>query len=697
MLELALRNPGAVGHAVAALVFLGFGAHLALGWRGGLKASVLLGTLAASLIWAGLNLGFAFTEAHMLWRAQGLVDAVRAGGWLLFLILLLGLRHPGRWAVLLALLPVAAAFFPTPAPLADAVLAASAPRLSFALLLGIAVAGLVLSEQLFRRSGEHARWAIKPLCLGLGAGFVFDLYFHADALLFGRLDPAVWAARGIAQALVIPLVALATARNKDWTLDVALSRGVVFHSTAFLASGIYLLTIAAAGYYVRYFGGSWGKTLQVGFIFAALLLLGWLFSSGTLRSRLRVFINKNFFSYRYDYREEWLRFTNLLSTRDAGVSVGQRSIQALANLVESPAGALWLRDGEGRYAPAARWNLPELPVREGAEQSLAKFLRRTGWVVNVQEYRAQGSRYPALQLPDWLTSMPAAWLVVPIIAQEDLVGFVVLATPRAAIELDWEVLDLLKAAGRQLGSFLAQIQASEALLEARKFEAYSKMSAFVVHDVKNLVAQLSLLLANAERHGHKPRFQDDVLATVRHVTERMNKLLLQLSTGRRDEESLRAIDLARIARRVVEAKQDGRRPIELHAPSGISTFAHEQRLERVLGHLVQNAIEATAERGTVKVRVSAEPGGAVIEVADTGCGMSEAFVRERLFRAFQSTKPAGMGIGAYETAQYVKEMGGSIQADSRPGAGTRIKVMLPLHREPLAQAAAQLGSRAIAS
>jgi len=288
------------------------------------------------------------------------------------------------------------------------------------------------------------------------------------------------------------------------------------------------------------------------------LLLGWLFSSGTLRSKLKVFINKNFFSYRYDYREEWLRFTNLLSTRDQTTSAPQRCIQALANLVESPAGALWLRGESDVFTQSARWNLLQIQAEERADRSLPRFLRKTGWVVDLDEYRRQPSRYPDLQLPDWLKTMTSAWLIVPIVTQDELIGFIVLTAPRAAIDVNWEVLDLLKTAARQIGSFLGQIQSSEALLEVKKFDAFNKMSAFVVHDLKNLVAQLSLLLKNSERHRQNPRFQDDMLSTVEHVTERMNRLLLQLSTGSRGAENLRPVNLARLARRVVEAKADQR-------------------------------------------------------------------------------------------------------------------------------------------
>ena len=673
VLELVMRNAGVVSYAVAALVFAGFAAQLALGWRGGRKASILLATLLASFVWAGLSIGFALTADRVLWSAQAIADGVRLGGWLLFLVALLG---KSRWPLALLILPVAAAILPVAAPPNDA-----SSRVSFALLLSIAVAGLALTEQVFRRAGEEARWSIKPLCLGLGASFAFDLYFFADAVLFGRLDPDVWAARAIAHALVIPCVALATARNKSWTLDIGVSRGVVLHSTALLACGVYLLAIAGAGYYVRYFGGSWGKMLQVSFIFAALLVLGWLFSSGTLRSRLRVFISKNFFSYRYDYRQEWLRFTNLLSGREANASQEQRSIKALADLVESPGGALWLRDDTG-YGQAARWNMPPAQAREAADSPFTEFLARTGWVIDLEEYRKDASRYPVSAVPPWLRDLADAWIVVPIIALEDLIGFAVLATPRARIEVNWEVRDLLKAAARQVGTFLAQVQAADSLLEARKFESFNKMSAFVVHDLKNLVAQLSLLLKNAERHRHNPRFQDDMFTTVKHVEERMNKLLQQLSTGSRGEEKLRPIQLATLVNRVIASKKAERADITLDAPdSRVATIGHEQRLERVVGHLVQNAIDATRESGDVRIAVSAEGGEAVIQVADSGCGMSPAFVRERLFRPFQTTKAGGMGIGAYEVAQYTKEMSGRIEVDSGPGQGTRFKLSFPLHRD----------------
>ena len=295
----------------------------------------------------------------------------------------------------------------------------------------------------------------------------------------------------------------------------------MFHSTALMVIGIYLLFMAAAGYYVRFFGGSWGRPLQVALVFAALLALGAMAISASIRAKLRVIVSKHFFSYRYDYRDEWLRFTHALSARGGQTELRQDVIKGLADMLESPAGSLWLLDGAGRhFVQAARWNMPADAAAEPCGSAFAQFLMDTGWVVNLEEYRSSPDRYRGLRIPFWLTEVPNAWLIIPLANGGELIGFVILATARTRVDVNWEVNDLLKTAARQAATFLGQMQATEALLEARKFDAFNRMSAFVVHDLKNIVAQLSLMLKNAERHRENPEFQKDMLITVEHSVER---------------------------------------------------------------------------------------------------------------------------------------------------------------------------------
>jgi putative PEP-CTERM system histidine kinase len=219
-----------------------------------------------------------------------------------------------------------------------------------------------------------SRWGLKPLCLALAAGYIFELYLFADALLFSRIDADVWAARGIAHALLIPLIAIAGTRSPSWTLRMSVSREMVFHSTALAGAGLYLLVIAGAAYYVRYFGGDWGRALQMALLFAGLVLLGALLFSGAVRARLRVFISKHLFPYRYDYRAEWLRFTQALSSADRSLDLGQSVIKALSDLVESPWGSAVAGRCYGKCKPHSRFNHPDRVV-ESLDSPLCGFCR----------------------------------------------------------------------------------------------------------------------------------------------------------------------------------------------------------------------------------------------------------------------------------------------------------------------------------
>ena len=437
--------------------------------------------------------------------------------------------------------------------------------------------------------------------------------------------------------------------------------------------------MAGVGYYVRFFGGDWGRALQLSLLVAGLALLGMLVFSGALRSWLRVFVGKHFYSYRYDYREEWLRFTAMLSANRSPQEMGEMIVHGLAKMVECPAGSLWTRNGADEpFSQSAHWNTPQVTVDEPAGSSLCAFLQTNGWVIDLDEFRSSPRRYGALALPTWLLGARNGWLVVPLLVGDELLGFVVLARPITAIKLNWEVLDLLKTAGRQAAGYLAQMQATEALLDARKFEAFNRMSAFVVHDLKNIVAQLSLMLKNAERLHDNREFQQDMLLTVESSLEKMRRLMLQLREGAKPPGGSRGVELSPILRRLVALAQSQGRSLEVQELDRLSTRGHEERLERVLGHLVQNALEATLPSGRVWVKSERSSGQIKVEVGDSGAGMTEEFVRTRLFRPFNTTKHNGMGIGTYESFQYIRELGGQISVISQPGQGTTMTVMLPL-------------------
>ena len=639
--------------------------------------------LAASALWGIAGSSFGFTGRPVYLAIYLFSEPLRYGFWYAFLLLLMwpsdkAAPRPVYLAFVAAAIALGGVLTQV-AALAHVSVAAELTRVSLLHSLSMAVMALVLLEQLFRNASEATRWGIKPLCLGLGGIFAFDFYMYADAVLFNRIDGDALGIRGLVNVIAIPLLALSAARSKGWLGRVRLSRQAAFHSASLLLAGVYLLFVAGAGYYVRSFGGDWGRALQLALLFAGILLLLLLTLSGSMRATLRVLLGKHFFRYRYDYREEWLRFTRLLSERGSREEVGQQVIRALADMVESPAGTLWLKDApRGGYTQAARWNMPAVEAIEKDTSALCVFISARAWILNLDEYRSHPARYNHVELPAWFAQFPSAWLIVPLMAGSEMTGFVILAASRTKTDVNWEVNDLLRTGGCQAASFLGQIQATEALLEAGKFDAFNRMSAFVVHDLKNIVTQLALMLRNAERHRDNPEFQQDMLMTVEHSVERMRQLMLQLRQGAVPPEALQGVDLAPIIERIQIAKRSQGREFSARMVERPVAKGHDERIERVIGHVVQNALDATARAGEVAVELRCRGEEALIEVRDTGEGMTPEFVQERLFKPFQTTKAAGMGVGAYESAQYVRELGGRITVESEINVGTTIVIFLPL-------------------
>jgi putative PEP-CTERM system histidine kinase len=680
---------GAWSYAAAAAAYCFLTALLITSWRGRLAGALLTLATAVTAIWAGT---LAYQAAWpAAWRLPvELLEIGHKTSWFVFLFVLLGYTRRNAGQADSALRRVAGVILGACVAVMALTVALRLPpdsetlrewRFLTAILAPglLSLVGMLLVEHLYRNTDRQQRWSLKFLCLGLGAYFAFDFYLFSDAILFRRVNPDILSARGVVVAIIAPLIAVSAARNPTWSLAVSVSRQFVLHSTTLLGAAAYLLVMATAGYYIRFFGGSWGGLLQVAFLFGAGMLLVLMLFSGSMRARVKIFLSKHFFSYRYDYREEWLRFTKTLSETHPDSRIQERCIEALAQLVESPGGALWMRQDSGTFERVAQWNFPPVDSTETGDGSLLRFMEKRQWVIDLDEYQRSAEVYEGLELPEWLRALPHAWLVVPLSRRETVEGFVVLNRSRARLTVNWEISDLLRTAGRQATTYVAQAQAAEALARSQQFDAFNKMSAFVVHDLKNLVAQLSLLLRNAERHRDNPAFQEDMLSTIESSVNKMNRIMMQLRSGGLPVERPVPTRLSEVVVRAVESKSAYRPKPQLEAlDEQLWVTANAERLERVVGHLLQNAVEATAAEGRVHVRVTREGTDAVVQITDTGAGMTEDFVRHTLFKPFESTKRTGMGIGTYESREYIRELGGRIEVSSEAGKGSRFSIILPL-------------------
>jgi putative PEP-CTERM system histidine kinase len=639
--------------------------------------------VAATIAW-----GVVLATLHFADQAQldlvAATDALRIAGWGgLVLLLLRPLAPPSLWRALLGTVAFAVVLLLLPAATRVTGQPIAAGHGILAILLGSiigALAVLVLLEQLYRNADPGARWSLKYLCLGLGAVFAYDLFLYADSLLGRQLDTGFWSARGYVNALLAPLIAVSAARNPDWALDVYVSRRFVLHTATLAAAGVYLLLMAVVAYSIEVYGGAWAGPVQGVFLVGGLLVLLLLLFSGQIRARARVFVSKHFYNYRYDYREEWLRFSRTMTAEEgAAHPLPERAIQAVGQVVDSPAGVLWQRR-DGRLEPVAGWNLqPPADAAEPADGELARFLVGREWVLTVDEWRTRPEHYDGIAMPAWLEAMPRAWLLVPLLHHDRLEGVVVLARSRAgATALNWEDFDLLKIIGRQVASHLAQESAAQALTRAQQFEAFNRMSTYVLHDLKNIIGQLSMLASNARRHGERPEFMRDAVETIEHAVERMNELMSQLRGGLKSD-SATTIDLARIVQEAVQARSRAEpRPRAEVPEEPLRVRAERGRLGAIVANLIQNAQEACDDDDTVSVELATAGEDVTIDIVDTGSGMSAEFVRDRLFRPFDSSKgTTGMGIGAFEAREFMRELGGDVEIDSREGEGTRFRLRFP--------------------
>lgn len=651
-----------------------------------LAGKALLAAACCSVLWGASAAASVFYDITPLVIAVSVLDVLRYGLWLAFLLQLKPGTQPAS-SIGISALSVTAAGLVALALAANfvAYFDPSRPDMPLRWLpmasMALAIFGLVLVEQVFRNVDQDARWSVKPVCAALAGTFAFDLYMYSQAVIFGNIDADAYSIRGAIHALMAPLLFVSSSRlGLDWVSRLRVSRNAAFHSATLLICGLYLLFISAVGYYVKYFGGDWGRALQLCLVFASLILLTLLAFSGAVRAKLKLFLSKNFFRYRYDYRDEWLKFTEALCAQGTPQEMGQQVIRGLADLVESPGGGLWMKSPDTHdFHLTTRLNLEFKPSADDKDASaLYEILERENTVINLEEYRSFPGRYGAMSLPSWLQSVPQAWLIVPLIVGSQLIGFVVLLRSRTPMDANWEVHDLLKTASRQAASFLAQMVATESLLEVRKFDAFNRMSAFVVHDLKNIVTQLSLMMKNARRLHANPEFQQDMLDTVDNSLEKMRQLMAQLREGTTPSGTAFGVDLAAVVRRIEAVTVSRGRHLDVRRVQPVVARGHEERIERVIGHVVLNALDATDPQGQVWLELDAQGDRARVVVGDTGHGMTAEFLRDRLFKPFQSTKLTGMGIGAYESSQYIQELGGKISVLSEPDKGTEVTLLIPL-------------------
>lgn len=646
-------------------------------------ARLLIGALFATAIWASVSAIRGPTDPLTI-----PAETIRNLSWVVFLHAIAGdLKHGARRGVRLVFAAVALVIgiqLALNVVMVVGTLSAGLHRdlLSTSQLLRISMASgaLMLVHNIYGQAAPRSRVGIRTAMLGLALLWGYDLNLYTLAYLDAPGAAVLFEYRGLFMALVAPLFVIgATGGN---ALRIRLSRAATFQSLSLLAICVYFVVMAVLATALRGSAWNWASTVTAALLATMMIGTAVLVLSEGVRSWVKLKLAKHLFEHRYDYRAEWLRFTDTVGRAGPDTPpLGERIIKAFADILDSPGGILLINENGTVMERVAEWNWPAANRPPDQLETAGDFwneVESRGRILEFEALRHGWAKEDApVGVPPWMIEEDCVWAGIPLIHHQRLVGLVILAPPDYRRPLDWEDFDLLRTAGGQAASSLAEALSQQALANAQRFEEFNRRFAFILHDVKNLVSQLSLLSRNAERHADNPDFRQDMVVTLKSSVGKMNELLTRLSPlaparlQRVEAQSLRPILSAAIAGK----RRD--RDVRLLGDAGLSAFVDSAALEQALGHLLQNALDASPANQPVVVRVSGNKETVSIAITDKGCGMDGDFVRNRLFQAFVSTKPDGFGIGSFEARSLIVAMGGQISVDSRPGRGTTFTVFLP--------------------
>ncbi|MBV7259838.1 XrtA/PEP-CTERM system histidine kinase PrsK [Erythrobacter crassostreae] len=544
----------------------------------------------------------------------------------------------------------------------------------------VAIGALVLLHNLYAGAAAASRQVLRWSGIALAFSFGYDLNLYTIAYLVGEYPDMLVSLRGAIAGIAAAMLAFGGSAAGR-AMQFRPSRAVTFQTLSLLVIASYLIIMVLVTRSLTLIGGDLARAGQVVFLVLGILIAAVWIPSKRVRGWLRVTATKHLFQHRYDYREEWLRFTQTVGRgSNADASFHERAVKAIADMTDSPAGLLLVSNEEAQLELTARWNWPTLEVPGIAgEYELTALLEKHNYILDLDEVRSGVEHHGELPyVPAWLSEAEDIWAVVPLIHFDRLVGAIVLARPRIERGLDWEDFDLLRVAGQQLASYLAEQAGQQALMDASRFDEFNRRMAFVMHDIKNLASQMSLLSANAQKHADNPEFRADMLVTLRNSSEKLEGLLARLGRyGSGPVEQLREVRLDDLVRRLSD-RFVGVHPVSIAQAEKVAVLGGSEGLEQALIHLIQNAIDASDNGNPVYISASLQGLSGQIEIVDSGQGMTPEFVRSGLFKPFISSKQGGFGIGAFEAREMIKAMGGRVTVESREGVGTRFIVMLPI-------------------
>lgn len=541
------------------------------------------------------------------------------------------------------------------------------------------VPALINLETTFSATSGSARWRMKFEFIGIVSIISVLIFYFSQGLLYRIINMNLMPIRSGVFIMAAILIGYSKIfRGND--VKVLVSRYVLYRSVTLLIVGCYLIALGLIGEGMRYLRIPFSRDLTVFFAFAFGITLLILLLSEQVRRRVKVFINKHLYRHKHDYREQWLRFTDKLSGCKLQGDVHMAVLSCYIEAFGLEGASLYLFDkGKNAYVNTAHISMPHAPADFMPSTGLLSYLSERDRILNPydNEYALNTEESACIRQAE-------ALLIVPLIFDKKVEGLVFFKKQLVKEEFNYEDYDLMKTLAKQAAQSIISYRLAEELVETMEMAAMAKMSSFVIHDIKNLTYSLSLLVNNAENFMDNPEFQNDMMAALRNTVSKM-KILIQKLKSTPEKGSMNTVlaDVNLLVQEVVgdilKIKPDAN--IHYHGSPSLSLVDREE-IRKVILNLVMNALDAVGDKGTVTIETDINEKTVRLRIRDNGCGITDDFLRNHIFKPFRTTKDKGLGIGLYQCKQIIDAHNGIIGAESVAGEGTVFTVSLPVAEFP---------------